>query len=101
MRPKRDECEPCVFAPDEVARLLSVSTEKDPKLLPYLTLGLFSGIRPEEIMRLNWGDITEHGINISGHKAKTRQPVSDDRRQLGRVVETRGRLAPAQPTEEA
>ena len=73
MRPKRDECEPCVFAPDEVARLLSVSTEKDPKLLPYLTLGLFSGIRPEEIMRLNWGDITEHGINISGHKAKTRQ----------------------------
>ena len=73
MRPKRDESEPCIFPPDEVARLLSVSYYKDPKLLPYLTLGLFAGVRPEETMRLNWGNITEHGINISGHKAKTRQ----------------------------
>ena len=95
MRPRRDESEPCIFSPYEVARLLSVSCYKDPKLLPYLTLGLFAGVRPEETMRLNWNNITEHGINISGHKAKTRQrrfvTIADN---LAAWLKLRGNLPP-------
>ena len=95
MRPKRDESEPCIFYPDEVARLLSVSCYKDPKLLPYLTRGLFAGVRPEETMRRNWDNITEHGINISGHKAKTRQrrlvTIADN---LAAWLKLRGNLPP-------
>ena len=42
-------------------------------MVPYLALGIFAGVRPEELMRLGWEDITTHGVSINGHKAKTRQ----------------------------
>jgi integrase len=73
MKPKADESEPCILSPGEVGRLMATAKEKDTKLIPYLALGLFAGIRPEEIMRLDWQDISPHGVNINGRKAKTRQ----------------------------
>ena len=72
MKPKADESEPCILSPGEVGRLMATAKEKDTKLIPYLALGLFAGIRPEKIMRLDWQDISPHGININGRKAKTR-----------------------------
>jgi len=71
--PKKDESAPCIFTPDQVRELMRAALEHDPGMVPYLVLGIFAGIRPEEIMRLTWKDITSHGISISGHKAKTRQ----------------------------
>ena len=73
IRPKEDESEPCILTPDEVFRILTVAQRHSPKLIPYLVLGLFGGVRPEEINRLQWQDISIHGITISGHKAKTRK----------------------------
>ena len=73
IRPKEDESEPCILTPDEVFRILTVAQRHSAKLIPYLVLGLFGGVRPEEINRLQWQDISIHGITISGHKAKTRK----------------------------
>jgi integrase len=43
-------------------------------LLPYVALGLFGGIRPEEVQRLTWDaiDLVERHVVISGKRAKTR-----------------------------
>ena len=71
--PKEDESNPYIFLPNQVSKLLDVAFAKDPGLVPYFSIGIFAGIRPDEIMRLGWADIGEHGINIKGHKAKTRQ----------------------------
>ena len=73
MLPKADQTEPCIFNPEETQRLLGVSIDRDPSMLPYLVLGIFAGVRPDEIMRLKWGDISENGIHIRGQNAKTRQ----------------------------
>lgn len=44
-------------------------------LLPYVSLGLFAGIRPEELKRLTWSEIDreERTIVVMGRAAKTRQ----------------------------
>ena len=55
------------------ASLLKAALASDTTMLPYLTLGIFAGIRPHEIMRLSWKDISGQGILLKGHKAKTRQ----------------------------
>ena len=73
MLPKSDQLEPCIFNPDDVRRLMEVTFDLNPSMLPYLSLGIFAGIRPEEIDRLSWDDITENGINIRGENSKTRQ----------------------------
>lgn len=73
MKPKADESEPCILLPGDVGQLMAAAKAKDAKLIPYLALGLFAGIRPEEIIRLDWQDISPHGVNINGRKAKTRQ----------------------------
>ena len=49
------------------------AASQDPGMVPYLALGIFAGVRPEELMWLGWEDITSHGVSINGHKAKTRQ----------------------------
>ena len=71
--PKEDERQPCIFSPDQVLNLMAAATSRDPGMIPYLALGLFAGVRPEELMRLGWEDITTQGVSINGHKAKTRQ----------------------------
>ena len=73
MLPKADQSEPCIFNPEDVRRLMEVTFDFDPSMLPYLSLGIFAGIRPEEIDRLIWEDITENSINIRGKNSKTRQ----------------------------
>ena len=42
-------------------------------MIPYLALGLFTGVRPLEIERLIWPDVLEQYIEIPAAKAKTRQ----------------------------
>jgi hypothetical protein len=43
---------PKIFTPEEVHRLLDTVRALDPALLPYFTLGIFCGIRPDELKRL-------------------------------------------------
>ena len=49
------------------------SAEKHFDLLPYHALGLFAGIRPMELERLDWQhiDLTECHIEITAEVSKT------------------------------
>lgn len=71
-RPSADQQPPGILTVDECKRLLATCREKDPKLLPYVSLALFAGIRPFEARRLSWANIQGGWINVPGHKAKTR-----------------------------
>jgi integrase len=82
----------------------------DPRLVPYLAIGLFAGVRPLEIERLTWADISDRYIEITAAKAKTRQrrlvslldnlkewlalggdlPLTNKRKRLARVVQIAG-----------
>jgi integrase len=46
------------YRPEEVQAMLVTALETDIALLPFLSLGLFCGIRPEgELLKLEWSDI--------------------------------------------
>jgi integrase len=59
-----------IFTPQELAEIL---THADERVIPFLTLGAFAGIRHAEIQRLDWQDIHfDAGIvEIPAKKAKT------------------------------
>ncbi len=52
---RREEVE--VLSNVEVAALLTVCRERDAALLPYHLLGLFAGIRPQELLRMKWENV--------------------------------------------
>jgi integrase len=57
-RAKRIKAAPIeIFTPDEAARMLHRVNSKRPDLLPFLAIGLFSGIRVEETKRLDWSAV--------------------------------------------
>ncbi len=59
-----------IYTPQELRLLLSHAPAK---LLPFFAIGAFSGLRSQEIMRLDWSDIRfEQGfIEVAAAKAKT------------------------------
>lgn len=59
-----------VYTPDEAIRLLEASPDD---LKPYFLFGLFAGIRPEELERLDWKhiNIIERYIELPGAITKT------------------------------
>ncbi len=67
---KEQETEIQIFTPEEMERLLLTAHQR---ILPFLAIGAFSGIRSAEIHRLHWEDIKwDRGhIEIAGKKAKT------------------------------
>ena len=71
--PKHEEVPICIFTPSEVESLMRTAQKHDPGMITYLSLGIFAGIRPDEIMRLEWKDIRPDGILVEGRKSKTRQ----------------------------
>lgn len=81
VRPAREEKEPGLLTVDQAQRLLQRADEFG--LLPYITLGLFAGIRTAELMRLDWTAIKfeERMIVIGADIAKTRSrrviPIND------------------------
>jgi len=61
-----------ILSLDQAARLLEGAT---PEVLPYIAIGLFAGLRREEIQRLDWSEIDfESGlIEVKAQKSKTAQ----------------------------
>lgn len=49
--------EPGVLTPEELKQLLEGARRKRPKLLPFLAIGAFAGLRAAEIERLTWDHI--------------------------------------------
>lgn len=68
---RKDKSEPVeILTPQEMAALLSHST---PEIAPCVALAAFAGLRSEEILRLEWADVTRRPgfIEVAAHKAKT------------------------------
>jgi integrase len=68
-----DHGSPVIFTVEDTARLLQVAQSIDPPIAKYLAIGLFAGIRPNEIIRLDNSDINERYIEVKGTSAKTRK----------------------------
>ena len=68
-----DDSPPAIFSPSEARKLLLTALKTDPGMIPYLAIGLFAGVRPLEIQRLQKQDITDRYIEITAAKAKTRK----------------------------
>lgn len=62
------------FTPAEAEAVLRAAQDKSPRLVPYLAVGLFAGLRPQnELARLEWADINlETGkITVTRSTSKT------------------------------
>lgn len=72
--PKLDQKPPAILTPEEADKLLSVCRSSYPKMLPWLALGLFAGVRPEEVEKLTWGDVdmTQGQVKVAAETSKTR-----------------------------
>lgn len=59
-----------IFTPAEVAKLIQ---KADDRLLPYIVIGAFAGLRGAEIQRLDWGeiDLQDGFIEVTAEKSKT------------------------------
>jgi integrase len=70
-----DESEPVVMPLDRVRKFVAAASSfKDGKLLPYVALGLFAGMRPKEISRISWDviNLPEKTITLGPKFAKMR-----------------------------
>lgn len=62
-----------IYTLDEIKTLLERVRQFKPEYLPYVTIGAFAGIRPAEILRLDWKEVDfESGlIEVKAVNAKT------------------------------
>lgn len=74
-----------VLSPAEVQEVMRRVLQMEPRLVPYLAIGIFAGLRPEnELGRLDWDKINlkSRTITVEGKNAKTRKrrsvPISDN-----------------------
>lgn len=67
-----DEKEIEIFSVDDAAKVLSNASKY--RLLPYVAIGLFAGLRSNELARLDWTNVkfSERAIIVSGQAAKKR-----------------------------
>ena len=62
-----------ILTNQQVARLLVVCRKHYPQDIPYLCIGLFAGVRPEELIRMEWGMVRleENHILLPADVTKT------------------------------
>jgi integrase len=67
-----DSKPPVPLTVDQVKRLLSAVVSNRPQFLPFVALGIFCGIRPDELKSLSWAEVDlDHGwVRIPAHIAK-------------------------------
>lgn len=72
--------DPGILTPGELTRLLAVVD--DPQLKLFIAIGAFAGLRPSEIERLHWWDISENCIILGRGLTKTKRrrvvPITDN-----------------------
>ena len=69
-RIKVDRCAPLILTPSQSQQLLKLA----PMVCrPYVILGMFAGIRPEELLRLKWADVDLETLTVTVNDAKTRR----------------------------
>lgn len=81
-RPKTARSTTEFFTVEQCIKILECSADSNIGLLPYVALGLFAGLRPEETNRLSWQAdvrVNEQVIIIGDQFSKTAQRVIDDK----------------------
>ena len=84
-RPILDEKIPEILSPTETQRLMFVTQENYPDMVPYFALSLFAGLRPNEANNLDW-----RNVNLKSKLITVRPEVAKKRRQ--RLVDISGNL---------
>lgn len=95
---------PGIFTVEQAASLLRSAVEQpELDMLPYITIGLFAGLRPTEVTRLDWSQVRlDQGvILVNADASKTSQKrfvdISENLRAwLTPVAKPAGPLVPAQ-----
>jgi site-specific recombinase XerD len=75
-RPEGDDAVIGILTVEQAARLLELAHEHHGlRMLPFITLGLFCGLRREELIRLEWSrvNLAEGFIEVTAAASKTRQ----------------------------
>jgi integrase len=78
--PRLDDKEPGVLTVDQVKLLLDTARKVEPRMIAYLALGIFCGIRPDELE-----DITPAMVNLK--EGYVRIPASTNKTRKSRVFE--------------
>ncbi len=63
-----------IFSPAEAEAVLRAAQDREPRLVPYLAVGLFAGLRPQnELARLEWADVNfeTNKITVTRSTSKT------------------------------
>ena len=66
---------PKIYTPKQTRSILRAAEKNRPELVPYLSIALFAGVRPNEILRLTWEniDLDLCEIHIRAEQSKTRR----------------------------
>lgn len=69
---------PIILTVEQSEKLLTTCREKTPDMLPFITLGLFCGLRPSEIEALNWSavDMKRGLVTVTVSKVRRRRVVT-------------------------
>ncbi len=64
---------PVILTTQEATKLLRTAQNTAPELVPYIAIGLFAGLRPDEIRRLEWRNVhfTRREIYVAPTASKT------------------------------
>jgi integrase len=74
-QPRLEQKPPRILSPKEAKALLVTCRKQTPDLLAWLTLGVFAGIRPDELRRLAWADVdAQQGlVTVAAAASKVRR----------------------------
>lgn len=74
-KPHAEETTPEVLKPAEVRRLLAAAQKHQPRLVPWLAIAFFAGLRTAELAALDWGriDLRKRLIFVDARTAKKRR----------------------------
>lgn len=74
-RPTIDQPTPRILTPRQAAKLLVIVRREKPSAIPYLALALFAGLRPLEIIRLDWSavNLDQARVSLDAADAKDRR----------------------------
>lgn len=76
-----DDKPPSVLSVEDAQRLLERCSKVEPRVVPFVAVQLFAGLRPLEARRLSSEDIQGNYIHVHAAKSKTRQrrlvPIND------------------------
>jgi len=87
-RPRIDTRPPTILTPEQSTKLIQTIRTRRPHMLPFFALGLFAGVRPDELARLSWSaiDLPRGILTIDAAASKTR------RRRIVHLPEAASRL---------